>query len=110
MRATLELVGNVKGKEVLDYGCGSGLYLKVLIKRGASVKGFDISEEMLKIARKKFPKLDLRLGSGYNIPFREKFDLVVAPLVLHYIDDWDKVFREVSRVLKKNGIFCILHQ
>ena len=51
MPATLELLGNVKGKKVLDYGCGSGIYLKLLKERGANIKGFDISEEMLKIAK-----------------------------------------------------------
>jgi len=104
MPASLELLGNINNKKVLDYGCGSGIYIKILKNRGANVKGFDISEEMLKIARKNNPDIEFRQGSGYNIPFKEKFDIVLASLVVHYMKDWDKMFREINRVLKKEGI------
>ena len=103
--AVLELLGNVKNKKVLDFGCGVGHYTKRLIKQGAKVKGFDISEGMVKIALEESPNADLKVGSGYKIPFNEKFDVVIAPLVLHYLSDWDKVFKEVKRVLKKEGVF-----
>ena len=103
MPATLALLGNLKGKNVLDYGCGTGLYLNILKKKGAKVKGFDISKEMLAIARKNHPEMDLRQGSGYAIPFKERFDLIMASLVVHYMDNWDKMLREMSRVLKKRG-------
>ena len=105
MPASLEVLGKVKGKKVLDYGCGTGIYAKILVKKGAKVKGFDISEEMLKIAMIENPNLDLRQGTGYKIPFKEKFDVVLAPLVVHYMEDWNKMFKEVSRVLKKGGDF-----
>lgn len=105
MPATLELLENVKGKKILDFGCGSGIYAKLLAKKGAIVKGFDISEGMLKIARNENPDIEFRQGSGYNIPFKEEFDIVVAPLVMDYFDNWDKVFREVSRVLRRDGFF-----
>ncbi len=105
MPATLELLGNVKGKRLLDFGCGTGIYARLLTKRGARVSGFDISPEMLAIAKRDNPSLKLKLGSGYKIPFKEKFDVVQASLVLHHIKDWDRVFGEVSGVLKKGGIF-----
>lgn len=105
MPATFELLGNVKGKKVLDFGCGTGIYAKILRKQGAVVKGFDISDAMLAIARTENPGMDLRIGSGYRIPFKEKFDVVVAALVIDYLEDWNRVFREVRRVLKKGGSF-----
>ncbi|MBI2448721.1 class I SAM-dependent methyltransferase [Candidatus Pacearchaeota archaeon] len=105
MPATLELLGNVKGKKVLDWGCGSGIYAKLLTKKGAKVKGFDISEEMIKIAKEENPQLDLRVGSGLNIPFKEKFDIVLASLAVHYVKNQDEVLREVSKVLKKGSFF-----
>ncbi len=103
--AVNKLLGNVEGKKILDFGCGTGIYTKKLAKKGAVVKGFDISEEMLSIARKENLQLDLRKGSGYEIPFKEKFDIVLASLVVHYLKDWDEMFQEVSRVLKKGGYF-----
>ncbi len=104
MPSTLELLGNVKDKKILDYGCGSGIYTKILTKKGAKVKGFDISEEMLRIAKKNNPDIEFKQGSGYNIPFTEKFDIILASLVVHYMKDWNKMFREMGRVLNKGGI------
>lgn len=105
MPATFELLGNLKGKKVLDMGCGAGIYAKAMSKKGAKAKGFDISPEMLAIARKENPKLDLRSGTVYNIPFKEKFDIVTAPLVIDYAQDWDRIFKQVYRILKKRGCF-----
>ena len=105
MPAALKLLGNVKGKKILDFGCGTGIYAKLLTKKGAKVKGFDISKEMLEIAKRENPKLDLRIGSGYKFPFKEKFDIVLSSLVVHYLDDWNKMFKEVRKVLKKGGYF-----
>ena len=105
MPATLSLLGDIKGKKILDFGCGTGIYAKILTKKGAKIKGFDISPKMIKIAREENPNLELKVGSGYKIPFKEKFDIVIAALVIDYFDNWNKVFREVSRVLKKGGIF-----
>ena len=105
MPSTFNLLGNIKDKKILDFGCGTGIYAKILTNKGAKVKGFDISKEMLDIAKIENPKTDLRLGSGYNIPFKEKFDIVLAPLVVHYLKDWKKMFAEVSRILNKGGYF-----
>ncbi len=87
MPSMLKLLGDVKNKKILDFGCGTGIYSKLLTKKGAIVKGFDISPKMLKIAKIENPFLDLRLGSGNKIPFNEKFDIVFASLVMDYFDD-----------------------
>ena len=105
MPATLSLLGNVKNKTILDFGCGSGLYAKHLIKKGAKVYGFDISKKMINIARKEAPKAILKVASGYKIPFNKKFDIVLASLVLDYFVDWNKVFNEIKKHLKKDGYF-----
>ncbi|MSS74214.1 class I SAM-dependent methyltransferase [Candidatus Pacearchaeota archaeon] len=105
MPSTLSLLGEVRDKKILDFGCGTGIYAKILTRMGAKLKGFDISKEMLDIAKRDNPILDLRLGSGYNIPFKEKFDIVLASLVVHYLKDWNNMFKEVSRVLNKGGYF-----
>jgi 2-polyprenyl-3-methyl-5-hydroxy-6-metoxy-1,4-benzoquinol methylase len=44
MPSTFELLENVKDKKILDFGCGTGIYAKLLTKRGALVRGFDISK------------------------------------------------------------------
>ena len=42
---------NVKNKKVLDLGCGSGLYVKKLVKKGAKVKGIDLSPALINFAK-----------------------------------------------------------
>jgi SAM-dependent methyltransferase len=105
MPATLKLLGNVKGKKILEVGCGSGIYIKLLARKGALVKGFDISNEMLSIAKRENPSLELKQGSFYAIPFKEKFDIAFASLVIGYGNNWNKIFKEISRILKTGGHF-----
>jgi len=45
MPTTLKMIGKIKGKKILDIGCGPGLYAKKLKEMGAEVKGIDISEK-----------------------------------------------------------------
>ena len=100
MPATLKSIGNVKGKKILDFGCGTGIYTKILKNKGAKIKGFDISPKMLKIAKDYVKNVEFRQGTGNKIPFDEKFDIVVASLVLDYFKDWNKPLKEINRILK----------
>jgi 2-polyprenyl-6-hydroxyphenyl methylase/3-demethylubiquinone-9 3-methyltransferase len=46
----MERIGSVKGKKVLDYGCGSGWLGVYLAKQGARVEGFDVSGRLVEVA------------------------------------------------------------
>lgn len=105
MPAMIKMLGNIKGKKILDWGCGSGLYIKKLKSKCAEIKGFDISQDMIKIAREINPTIDIREGSGTKIPFKEEFDIVFASLAIHYLKDLDRPFKEIHRVLKPKGVF-----
>ncbi|MFT4310386.1 MAG: class I SAM-dependent methyltransferase [Candidatus Woesearchaeota archaeon] len=102
--AVLRLLGNIHNKKVLDYGCGVGSLIKDLLQADATVKAFDISKKMVQYAQQAHPTLDIRVGNGKTIPFTEKFDIIVASLVVHYIKDWNAMFTDMKRVLKKKGI------
>ncbi len=106
MPTTLKLLGNVKGKKILDLGCGTGIYAKILTKKGAKIKGIDISEEMIKIAKKENPKVEFKVGNMDNLPYKNKeFDIILAALSINYLKEWYGVFKEVRRVLKNKGMF-----
>jgi len=51
--ATISLLGEVNGLRVLDAGCGPGICCEILARRGASVHGFDVTPEMVDLARKR---------------------------------------------------------
>jgi len=97
-----------KPKTILEVGCGTGSYTKILLKKGYDVTAVDISDNMLKIAREKcagkFLKGDIRTVSINN-----KFDACIAMFaVMGYItknSDIINVLNNIRRHLKPNGLF-----
>lgn len=104
--AMLELAAEVKWRRILDIGCGAGVLAQELIARGATVSGFDASQEMIALARKRLgDSADLRVSRlGEQLPYEDgSFDDAVASLVFHYLPDWSLALREIRRVLKPRG-------
>ena len=103
------LLGDVSGKRVVDFGCGSGANSVLLAGRGAHVWGIDISEDLLRLARR---RLDVSgrsggatfiAGSAHDMPFPDaSIDVVFGIAILHHLD-LDLVSREVRRVLRPGG-------
>jgi len=104
---TLELIGDVKGKRVLDIGCGTGRYCLHLAKKGAKVVGVDSSPKMLEHAQRKITpdcQFELHLGKIEEIDFPSKhFDIVVSALTLSHIPKLEPVIKKTSRILKSKG-------
>lgn len=111
--ATLSLLPDVKGKRVLDGGCGPGIYAEELLERGAEVVAADVTPAMVEIARKRVGnRAEFHVADfAKPLTFAEdaSFDLVVCPLMLDYIEDWDPVFLEFSRVLRSGGHLLYSH-
>jgi len=109
MPTTLSLIGNVKGKRILDLGCGPGFHAKKFTESGAKVKGIDISQKLIKLAKKEAPQAELIVGDiEKRLPYKKsEFDIVVSSLVFGHIKDWNFPFNEINRVLKKGGIFVL---
>lgn len=103
---TLKLLGNIRGKKVLDLGCGPGINAKKMQKFGAKVKGIDLSNYLIDIAKKEASNIEFLIGDVEKLPYKNgEFDIVVSSLVLGHIKDWKKTLSEVRRVLKRGGIF-----
>lgn len=111
--ATLSLLPGVTGARVLDAGCGAGHLSAELTGRGAAVTGLDASHEMLKYARNRVTDADfLRIDLSIELPFgADIFDGVASSLAFHYIPDWERLFRNLRRVLKPGGwvVFSVQH-
>jgi len=110
-KALLQERIGTRGKKVLDVGVGTGFLSIMLAEMGYNVVGIDLSEEMIKNARRKIDarglKVRLEVGDAENLPFGdEAFDAVVNRAVLWTIPNPKKALSEWKRVLKPNGTLC----
>lgn len=106
--AVTSLLGEVRGRRVLELGCRAGPLTAWLVEHGAQVTACDVSPAMVELARGRVGKgADLLVADiAEPLPFPERaFELVVASLVLHYVKDWEGVLQEVRRVLEPGGAF-----
>ena len=112
-----ELLGDVKGKKLLDAGCGEGYLSRYYSKKGAIVTGVDISSRLIEIGKEisEQEKVDVHLQSG-NICNLEnirnsEFDIVLCNLVLLNVSCFDQALMEFNRILHNEGIlvFSIVH-
>lgn len=106
----------MRGKKVLDAGCGGGFYSLWLSRNGAKVLGIDGSEEMIKIAKEKASRkmLDTKflIGDVTDLQIEDDmFDLVLSTLVLMDVKELDKTISELVRVTRNGGdiVISILH-
>lgn len=95
---------------ILDVGCGGGLLSEEFARMGYLITGIDPSEVSLKTAINHAKGNDLAItylkATGEDIPFPSgSFDVVLCCDVLEHVFDLPKVISEISRVLKKDGIF-----
>lgn len=111
--AVLELLGDVRGRRVLDAGCGPGLYADELLARGAEVVGFDASAAMVELARARVgDRAEIRVARlGEPLPYADdSVDLVVCALAIHYVADRHATFAEFHRVLRPGGAAVVSTQ
>jgi ubiquinone/menaquinone biosynthesis C-methylase UbiE len=104
MTAVLSLLGDNRG-DVLDAGMGPGRLCAELERRGWTVSGVDLAEEMVIAARKRLPSAAPRLlrGSIEQLPYDDgSFDAVVATGVLEYTNV-PVALAELARVLRPSG-------
>ena len=106
----LSLLGDFRGKTVLDIGAGTGRISIPLALSGAMVTALDASEEMLAIARQKAKdcrvEINLQQGDAHLLPYPDlSFDVVVSFRLLIHVIDWRKAIEEFCRVAKETVVF-----
>jgi SAM-dependent methyltransferase len=103
-----DIFGASKPKKILEVGCGTGNYTKILVDRGYEVTAVDVSEDMLKLAREKCTSKFTK-GDISDVTLNGKFDTCIAMFaVMGYITENTEIIKALNNIyahLKPNGIF-----
>ena len=111
-----DYAGIKKGDNVLDLGSGAGndcFVARAIVGENGRVTGLDMTEPMILKARQNCAKLKFKnvgfvLGDIEEMPFDDKlFDVVISNCVLNLVPDKSRAFKEIFRVLKPGGHFCV---
>lgn len=107
----ISLLGkNIKGKKILDIGCGNGDLCMRLVSHGAEVVGLDGSKNMIDAARINFSGCEYVVCDMMTeeLPFEDDyFDIVTAKLSMMYFSSLKVVSSKINKSLKENGLFVI---
>lgn len=105
----VEFLGDLRGKSVLEFGCGTGQISMLLAKSGAQVTAFDLSSESVKITCLRAKVNDLQdrvhlvICPGESLPFTsESFDIIFGKAILHHLSVSHTQF-DLYRMLKPGG-------
>lgn len=103
---------DLTGKNILEIGCGGGYLTGLLKNKDNKVWGVDFSEEMVKVATKNNPGIIFETAGAEKLLFNSKqFDIVVGVMLFHHLEAQGltgQSFLEIARVLKKDGVLCVL--
>ncbi|NTU68102.1 MAG: bifunctional demethylmenaquinone methyltransferase/2-methoxy-6-polyprenyl-1,4-benzoquinol methylase UbiE [Chlorobiaceae bacterium] len=105
-----KLLARVREPKILDVATGTGDLAAAMAKiPGAKVTGFDLSPEMLAIARKKYPAITFLEGCAEKLPFEAaSFNAVSAGFGVRNFENLEQGMREFVRVLKTGGCALII--
>ena len=107
----IEGLGIKKDDKVLDLGCGNGRLFEALEKYDIDYYGLDISEELVKIAKKTYPKGNFIASDLLKTPYKDnEFDVIVSIATLHHIPSKKlrrEALKEVYRITKQGGKILI---
>jgi len=101
---------DLKGKTILDVGCGDGVLSYLLCKDGALVSGIDNSDIAIQYAKERTSGLgiDFQCVSAYDLPWEDEyFDVVVSSDVIEHVEDVNRFLCNINRVVKSGGTIVI---
>ena len=102
--------GELRGRRVLDVGCGTGRLATLLAEKYAcKVWGVDSTPDMVEVASRRVPKgVRVKVAAAETLPFRDAwFERVTTTLVIHLVDR-ARAFSEIRRVLAEDGRYVLL--
>lgn len=108
--AILDNAGITQGVEVLDVACGTGVLFPDYLSRGVkSVTAVDIAPEMVRIAREKYPQVEVLCGDVTEVAFGKQFDRIVVYNAFPHFPEPEKLIARLSGLLKSGGVLTVAH-
>jgi len=100
-----------KGK-ILDLGCGTGGVTDYYFKKGFKVLGIDLSQGMIQVAKKKYPKINFINEDMRKLRLNEKFDGISFSYSFFYLEtkDTKEVIENAKNMLNENGVMMFILQ
>ncbi|MGN0447028.1 MAG: class I SAM-dependent methyltransferase [Acutalibacteraceae bacterium] len=99
-----------KGSEVLDVACGTGILFPYYKSVGVgSVTGIDISSEMVKIAKSKFPESEIICGDAESYSFEKQFDCIMIYNAFPHFENPRALFKNLSLYMKQGATITVAH-
>ena len=106
----LDAAGVTAGKTVLDVACGTGVMFDYYLQRGAgAVTGIDISPEMARIAREKYPQVQVLCADVEETVFDKKFDCIMVYNAFPHFPDPEGLIKKLSELLAPGGTLTVAH-
>ena len=109
LRGVAEFMGDLRGKHVLEYGCGLGHMATLLVRSGAQVTTFDLSRRSVQVTRNRVAlnndgaEIQLAVAAGESLPFEDgTFDIVFGKAILHHLEAASGA-DDLRRVIKPGG-------
>ncbi len=98
------------GKDILDIACGTGTLFPFYSDRNVkSVTGIDISPEMVRIAKSKFPETEIICGDAEEYIFDKKFDIIMIYNAFPHFPNPEKLIKYLADYLNDGGRITIAH-
>jgi SAM-dependent methyltransferase len=92
---------DLRGKVVVDIGCGDGAFVRALSRAGADALGIEVSEDAVARAREKDPAHRYLLGGAERLPLEDQsVDVATLMRSLHHVPDPSSAFPELRRVVR----------
>ena len=108
--AILDNAGVKAGVDVLDVACGTGVLFSDYLQRGvASLTAIDISPEMVKLARQKYPKVCVLCGDVEQTVFDQCFDVIMIYNAFPHFPDPARLIGRLARWVKPGGRLSVAH-
>ena len=105
----LDNAGIKENISVLDVGCGTGVLFPFYLERGANITAIDLSPEMVKVAKSKFPQVDIICSDAEEISFDKTFDCIMIYNAFPHFPNPLMLIENLSKYLNVGGRFTISH-